>query len=179
MIRRTRVVALGVAAIVAGVLLSPIGPVQPDVPAAKAAISMGDSFGLNFRGTGTREPTAPDHFQYSNPLYSMANGEEEGTATHHVFFTEHPGVLDHTITFRLPDGELVSHELESATFDPADHNFLLIGIHPQGKTIVPEKGTGAYAGRTGKLRMKGWHGIKEFPEKVSFDDFYWIELDPK
>lgn len=59
---------------------------------------MGDSFGLNFRGKAQREPTEADHFQYSNPIYSLATGAQVGTATHHVFFTEKPMILDHTMT---------------------------------------------------------------------------------
>jgi hypothetical protein len=173
------VLALLAGVVIGGVLFSPIGPLPSD-PAAKASTSMGDSFGLNFRGTAQREPTAADHFQYSNPIYSLANGEKVGTATYHVVFTEKPFVLDHTITLRFPDGDLVAHQLESYGPDmqypgAAD----LIGIHPVGETIDPKRSTGAYKGRTGKLRMAGWHENSNFVVEVTFDDFYWIDLDPK
>ncbi len=56
---------------------------------------------------------------------------------------------------------------------------VLIGIHTKEGNIVPEKGTGAYAGRTGKLTMSGWHDGNEFPEHTTFNDFYLIQLDPK
>ena len=180
MIRHTRVLALVVGIVTGGVLFSPIGPL-PSNRAANASPSLGDSFGLNFRGGAQREPTAPDHFQYTNPIYSLANGEKVGTATHHYFFTEKPLVVDHTMTFHLPDGDLVAHQLESAGQDaqyPPGAQFL-IGIHPQGKTIDPSRSTGAYKGRTGKLRMAGWHDTRKFPEETIFDDFYWIDLDPE
>jgi hypothetical protein len=180
MIRRNWVLALTTAVVAGGILFSPIGP-SVDAPAAKAATAMGDSFGLNFRGTAQREPTQPDHFQYSNPIYWLATGEKIGTATHHVFFTERAGVLDHTMTFHFADGDLVAHQPESFAQDTQypPGAMLLIGIHPQGKTIDPNRSTGAYKGRTGKLRMAGWHDTSKFPPEVKFDDFYWIDLDPK
>jgi hypothetical protein len=181
MIRRTWVLPLVTGVLIGGILFSPMGPLTSTNAAAGTATSLGDSFGLNFRGHAKREPTAADHFQYSNPLYSMATGEQVGTATHHVFFTEKPGVLDHTMTFRLPGGDIVSHQLESVGQDtqyPPGAKFL-IGIHPDGKSIDPDRSTGAYKGRTGKLRMKGWHDTTKFPAEATFDDFYWIDLDPK
>jgi hypothetical protein len=142
---------------------------------------MGDRFGLNFRGHAQREPTAADHFQYSNPIYALATGEKVGTATHHIFFTEKPLVADHTMTFHFSDGDLVTHQLESIGQDPQypPGAQFLIGLHPQGKTIDPGRSTGAYKGRTGKLRMAGWHETSKFPAEATFDDFYWIDLDPK
>jgi len=176
MIGRTRVLVVGIAALVGGVLVSPL--VQPD---ARAGTAMGDSFGLNFRGKAQREPTEADHFQYSNPIYSLATGAQVGTASHHVFFTEKPMILDHTMTFHFPDGDLVAHQPESIGQDTAysPGAMFLIGIHPEGKTIDPARSTGAYAGRTGKLRMAGWHDTSKFPAEAIFDDFYWINLDPK
>jgi len=182
MIRRTSIgLALVAGVVIGAVLFSPIGPLPFD-SAAKASTSLGDNITLNFKGRAQREATPePDHFQYSNPIYSMATGEKLGTATHHVFFTDKPLVLDHTMTFHFADGDLVSHELESIGQDPQypPGAQFLIGIHPQGKTIDSNRSTGAYKGRTGTLRMKGWHDTAKFPAEATFDDFYWIQLDPK
>jgi hypothetical protein len=88
-------------------------------------------------------------------------------------------MMDNVMTFRLPDGDLVAHSKESVAGGPQHQGFFRIGIHAKEKNIVPEKCTGAYAERTGKVTMSGWHDGNKFPEQVSFNDFYVIELDPK
>jgi len=82
------------------------------------------------------------------------------------------------MTFRLPEGEIVSHDLMSVAPDPLHPGQIHAGIHPDKATILPERGTGASAGRTGRLRMAGWHG-GTYPAMETFDDFYVIELDPR
>src|SRR5207253_10218177 len=47
--------------------------------------------------------------------------------------------------------------------DPTRHGHYLIGIHPEGDTILAGKGARAYAGRTGRLTMSGWHDGTKFP----------------
>jgi hypothetical protein len=179
MTRTKRMVALGIAAVVAGILLSSIVSGRLVRSTATAAVgSTGEVITVNFRGTGEREPSAPNRFVWSTDLYSMTTQQKVGTATHDVEVTG-PFMADHVITFHFPDGDLVSHELETFAPDAAHPGFSHVGIHPQGNTIVPERGSGAYAGRTGRLRMSGWHDDTAFPERVTFDDFYWIELDPK
>jgi hypothetical protein len=116
---------------------------------------------------------------YTADLYSLATGAKVSTATQNAGFTEKPGVLDYVMTFHLRDGDLVSHQKKNFAPDPDHSGHLLTGIHPQGKTIVPDKGAGAYAGRTGQVRMSGWLDGNKFPEQVKFNDFYFIELDPK
>jgi hypothetical protein len=59
------------------------------------------------------------------------------------------------------------------------HHGQWTGAPPRCNNIVPEKGTGAYAGRTGKATMSGWHDANKFPEQATFNDFYLIEFDPK
>lgn len=105
------------------------------------------------------------------------SGEKLGTATRDFAFTG-PFGGDEVMTFRFPDGELVNHAVLNFALDLAHPGYFHVGIHPQGNTIVPERGTGAYAGRTGRLRMTGWHDGRAFPEQATFDDFYVIELDP-
>jgi hypothetical protein len=107
----------------------------------------------------------------------LATGEKVGTATHNV--SPPSIIMDHVMTFHLPDGDLVAHSKESVAPDSQHQGLFLIGIHATEKNIVPEKGTGAYAGRTGRVTMSGWHDGNKFPEQVTFNDFYLIELDPK
>jgi hypothetical protein len=86
-------------------------------------------------------------------------------------------VYEVTSTFRLPEGTLVSRAMATAVPDAAHPGFFLIGIHPDGDSII--QATGAFTGRTGKAHQSGRHGGQEFPAFVSFDDFWLIELDPK
>ena len=162
-------------ALVAGVIVSPT--LRPGAPPASAAIEApGDRLALHFRGTAQPEPAEPGRFQWSTDLYSLATGEKLGTGTHN---TSPPSVvMDHVMTFHLPDGDLVAHSIESVTPDPQHPGVFLIGIHEREHNIVPQRGTGAYVGRTGKVTMSGWHDANKAPA-VTFNDFYLIELDPK
>ena len=82
------------------------------------------------------------------------------------------------MTFHLPDADLVAHSKESVMPDPQHPGFAAVGIH-QDNNIVPERGTGAGAGRTGKVTMSGWVDGTKLPEQATFNNFYLIELDPK
>ena len=178
---------LGLAMTMTVVVAVPDGPVlasnrttaatQPlltgEIPARPGVLA------LNLRGLGRRQQSAHDRFVYTTDLYSMTTGERVGTGTHDIAFTAHPLVLDHYITFRLPEGEITSHQPESIGPDPQRRGAFLIGIHPEGNTLMADRGTGAYAGRTGRVVMAGYHDAPKFPEEATFNDFYLIELDPK
>jgi hypothetical protein len=177
MIRRLSV-GLGLAVLVTGAIVS----IQPGVPAAQGAMKTygvggsDDTLALNFRGIGRGEPAESGRFQFTTDVYSMVTGEKIGTGTHNV---SPPAVMmDHVMTFHLPDGDLVAHSTESVAPDPQHSGLALIGIHEKNN-IVPEKGTGVYAGRTGTATMSGWHDANKFPDQATFNDFYLIELDPK
>jgi hypothetical protein len=150
-------------------------PLAGEVPGQPAVLA------LNFRGTARPELMAPDRFVSTTDLYSLATGERVGTATHDFAFTARPFVADHIMTFRLPEGQIVTHDLISFPSDPQHPGFFLIGIHPERNTILPGRGTGAYAGRSGRLRMSGYHDTTRIAGEhlVTYDDFYLIELDPK
>lgn len=128
-------------------------------------------------GETPTEASAPHRYVRTVDLYSMT-GEKLGTATRDFAFTG-PNTGDDVMTFRFQDGELVSRAVLS--FSPATiaPGFFYVVTRPQGDTIVPERGSGAYAGRTGRVRMAGWHDGRAFPERATFDDFFVIELDPK
>jgi hypothetical protein len=155
---------------------------RPAAPAAaatgaKTASGTGDVLAVNFRGVGRAEPAEPGRFQWTADLYSLATGEKVGTGTHNV--SPPSAMMDHVMTFHLPDGDLVAHSMESVAPDPQYQGLFLIGIHTTENNVVPQKGTGAYAGRTGKVTMSGWHDGNRFPEQVTFNDFYLIQLDAR
>lgn len=164
-----RAVALGTIVIVAGFLLVPLASDAAPPPGAEI-------IAVNVRGMGQRVASAPDRLVRTVELYSMT-GEGIGTATRDFAFTG-PNTGDDVMTFHLPDGDLVSRAV--LTFSPSstDPGFVYVSTRPQGDTIVPDRGTGAYAGRNGRVRMAGWHDGREFPERAAFDDFFVIQLEP-
>ena len=171
---RVRVLVV-LAALVAGGIVSPT--IRVGVPAAGAATAApGNRLALQFRGTGHQEPAEQGRFQWSTDLYSLVTGEKVGTGTNNADLRA--PIMDHVMTFHLPDGDLVAHSKESVIPDPQHPGFALVGVH-QDNNIVPERGAGAYAGRTGKVTMSGWHDGSKLPEQATFNDFYLIELDPR
>jgi hypothetical protein len=161
--------------LVSGGVVSPT--MRLGVPAAAATSAVpGDRLVLNFRGTGHREPAERGRFQYSTDVYSLATGERVGVGNNNVDLRV--PIEDHVITFHLPDGDLVAHSKQSVMPDPQYPGFAVVGIH-QDNNIVPEKGTGAYAGRTGKATMSGWVDGRKLPGEATFNNFYLIELGPK
>jgi hypothetical protein len=174
MSRRRRVLVV-LAALVAGGIVS--ATIRVGVPTADAATAApGNRLALNFRGLGSLEPAEPGRFQWTTDLFSMATGEKVGTATNNADLRA--PMMDHVMTFHLPDGDLVAHSTESVIPDPQYPGYALIGIHPREDNIVAGKGTGAYAGRTGTVTMSGWHDGSKLPGQATFNDFYLIELDP-
>jgi hypothetical protein len=136
---------------------------------------------LNVRGVGTLDPSFPSRWFYTAEVYSLVTGERVGTALHEFALaaSAETGVVEHLVTFRRPEGEIASHALESLVPDPLHPGHALVGVHPERGTILPEHGTGIYAGRTGNLRMSGWHDGRAAPASLGLDDFYVIELDPR
>jgi hypothetical protein len=161
--------------VVAGVIVSPT--IRPGIPAAEAAgRAQSDTLALHFRGTGHQQPAEQGRFQWSTDLYSLVTGDRVGTGTNNADLRA--PIMDQVMTFHLPDGDLVAHSKESVIPDPQHPGFALVGVH-QDNNVVPERGTGAYARRTGKATMSGWHDGNKLPEQATFNDFYLIELDPK
>ena len=147
-------------------------------PAAEAPAADGpEVLAFNVRGTGPQEPSAPaGRFVRIFEVYPITGGTQIGTVVQDFAFTG-ATTGDHIMTFRLPDGEFVNHTELSFAPDSLHSGFIFTGLHPKTDTIVPEKGTGRYAGRRGRVRMAGWHDVNNFPEVAVLDDFYVIELD--
>ena len=175
-LRRT-VGPLAISALVLA-LLSPFSPVKlPPAAAGESAAPAGRSLFLQVRGTFDRKGgTAPERLVYEPDVYDM-NNQKIGTVIHDVMFTS-PTTLDVVSTFRLPDGDIANHAVEAIGPDATKQNLFLIGIHADRDTLQPDRSTGAYAGRTGRLRMSGWHDGSKFPQTVTFSDFYEITLNP-
>ena len=148
------------------------------VSSASAEEDTGDLLFLNVRGTANRQAgTAPERFAYVLDVYDSTN-KKIGTVTHDAAFTS-ASTAEIISTFNLPNGVLVNRAIEAFGPDTSRQNQFLTGIHPEGETILGDKGTGAYAGRTGRLRMSGWHETSKFPDTLGTNDFYAIELNPK
>jgi len=148
------------------------------LPAAEAPAADGtEVLAFNVRGRGPQEPSAPPgRFVRTFDVYPITGGARIGTVVQDFAFTS-ATTGDHIMTFRLADGEFVNHTVLSFAPDTAHSGFVFTGLHPDTDTIVPERGSGRYAGRRGRIRMAGWHDVNHFPEVAVLDDFYVIELD--
>ena len=175
MIRR-RILALPALTVLVAALLSPLSPLRVGSAVAGAADpGASHRLFLQVRGTSDRQPsTAPDVFRYVLDLYDMSN-HKVGTVTHDLRLTS-PTTGDLTSSFHLPDGNLVNRVEEVFVPDSTRPGFYLIGIHPDHDTLQGDQGSGAYAGRTGRVRMSGWHDASRFPQTVALDDFWEIRL---
>lgn len=176
MVRRRTLWPLGLAVLVAA-LVSPFSPVSlSSAEAEESGSSDSQSLFLQVRGTVDRKPGGPpERFVYEPDVYDM-NNRKIGTVTHDVMFTS-PNTLDLVSTFHLPDGDIANKGVEAIGPDGSKANFYLIGVHADKDTLQADKSTGAYAGRTGRLRMSGWHDANKFPQTVTFNDFYEITFN--
>ena len=158
-------------------LISPFSPVKlPTAGAQASAAPAGRSLVLQVHGTFDRKAgSPPERFVYEPDVFDV-NNQKIGTLTHDVMFTS-PSTLDLVSTFHLPDGDLASHAVEVVAPDSARQGFFLIGVHPDHDSLQPDRSTGAYAGRTGRIRMSGWHDGNKFPQTVTFSDFYEITFN--
>jgi hypothetical protein len=176
MARRRCLTPIALSLVVAG-LLSPLSPIRvSSAGAGESVVRDTGTLFLQVRGSGDRQQgSAPDHFVYVIDVYDMSN-QKIGTVTHDVRFTS-PTTEEMMSSFHLPKGELVFRGEQAVAPDSTHQGFVLTGIHSDNNdTIQADKGTGDYAGRTGRLRMSGWHNTSKFPETVVLNDFYEIDL---
>jgi hypothetical protein len=143
----------------------------------KPAPGRGNVIAVRFAGRFPNQPSVPGHLTFTGDLLSPT-GEAVGTLTFDIVcLTTVPfpcPLVDNTTTLRFPEGQIVSHAVESGALDPDKPGFGLIGIHPAGDSIV--SATGAFKGRMGRAHMSGHHDGRELPSYVTFDDFWLIEL---
>ena len=170
-----RALPVALLAVVAGALVLPTTVPAGDAPAFKH----GDFMALNSRGKAPNTSTDPMRQVYEFELYSLATGEQVGTAIDDiscVASTPPPcQVVDAKTTFKLPDGEFTNHALVSVVFDPQRPGWVLVASLPSSKGIIA--GTGAYAGSTGKVILTGVNDASGFPAQLGVDDRWVIQFD--
>jgi hypothetical protein len=187
MIRSIRVLALGAAVVVAGVLLSPISPVRAGAPAQAAVTSSLDRFVAMETGSGKtvdyipvnsrgvtnpeQQPGGPVILKF--PMISLATGEVIGEIVDEVGGM--CPVFDVVTKFKFSDGEIVNHMPVSCAPDAQREGWIIVGNRPDNNSII--KTTGVFEGRTGKIRLSGTNDLRKFPEELYQDDFWVIELD--
>ncbi len=172
-----RALPVALLAVVAGALVVPTAAPAGDAPPFKH----GDFMALNSRGKAPNTSSDSMRQVYEFDLYSLATGEKIGTAVDDIFCsTATPPpcqVFDAKTTFKLPDGEFTNHAQVSVVFDPQRPGWVLVASLPSSKGII--SGTGAYAGRTGKVILTGVNDASSFPAQLGVDDRWVIEFDPK
>jgi hypothetical protein len=143
------------------------------------AAERGDVIAVRVFGRLQNTSTDPTHIFVSNADLLSPTGEVVGTRHQDVTCSTAappPCVVLHIVTtFRFPEGDIVNEVDASLVPDPQYPGFFLVSMVPPGESIV--SGTGAFAGRTGRVRGLGRHDAREFPDSVVFDDFWLIELD--
>jgi hypothetical protein len=189
MIRTTRLLLVGAAVVLAGVLLSPVVDITPGAPAEAASPASSlelfsvqaneagaavDYMPVNSRGK-TKVEMKDDRVILTFPMYELATGNVIGTIVDDIK-SPIPGFLfDVTTYFKFADGELVNHMMVSSAPDVQKPGWIIVGNRPTSPSII--EATGVFAGRTGKIRLSGVNDLTKFPNEVYQDDFWVIELD--
>jgi hypothetical protein len=188
MIRTTRLLLIGAAVVLAGVLLSPVADVRPGAPAEAAERSTLDLFTVQTNAEGAPVDYMPvnsrgkakpvmkdDRTILTFPMISLSTGETIGTIIDDIK-APIPGILfDVTTSFIFDDGKLVNHMLVSSAPDVQRPGWIIVGNRPTNNSIT--EASGVFAGRTGKIRLSGTNDLTKFPNEVYQDDFWIIELN--
>ena len=188
MIRTTRLIIVGAAVVLAGLLLSPVADVRPGAAAEAAERSALDLFRVQTNAEGmpvdylpvtSRGKAKPemvdDRVILTFPMIELATGEVIGTIVDDIK-SPVPGILfDVTTSFIFEDGKLVNHMLVSSAPDVQRPGWIIVGNRPTSNSII--EASGAFEGRTGKIRLSGTNDLTKFPNEVYQDDFWVIELN--
>ena len=163
-------------ALFAAVLTGALALPGPAVPAEGG----GDFIAVNTRGKAKNVSDDPNRTVFELDMFSLATGEKIGTARDDVFCsTQTPPpcqVFDAITTFRFPDGDLTTHAQVSVVPDPQRPGWFQVHARSDGNGV--ESGTGRYEGRTGKVRLNGINEGSNYPNELTIDDLWVIELDP-
>jgi hypothetical protein len=134
------------------------------------------------RGLGTAPDNDPDPtaFDITVPLLTFGTGAPLGAVRHQPRCATNAlpcFVLDDQDTYDLGAGTIVSRSRVSLSPDPAQPHLLLSSARSTVDNIVGT--TGAYAGRTGRVRVAGVVDVQRFPGEYTIDEIYVIELNPR
>ena len=69
----------------------------------------------------------------------------------------------------------LNHADVSVAPDPQNTGWVIVSARGE-KSIVG--GSGRYRGRTGSVRVHGTNDLRRFPDQMTQDDFWLIQLDP-
>jgi hypothetical protein len=186
MTRSIRLLAIGIAVITAGVLLSPVSPVRAGAPAEAAVTSSLDRFvametegggAVDYLPVNSRGKTTPefkgDRMILKFPMIELATGKEIGEIIDDVGGM--CPVFDVITTFKFADGEIVNHMPVSCAGDAQRPGWIIVGNRPENNSII--KTSGVFEGRVGKIRLSGTNDGRRFPQELYQDDFWVIELE--
>jgi hypothetical protein len=132
-----------------------------------------------FTSNGVNESRDASAFVATTDLFSLANGKRIGTALDSVACAiDAPvpcSVLDVTTVFRYLAGELTVRSRISLVPDPQRPGFFLLGTRPVSNTVT--RGTGVFAGRTGRLLLSGSVDLRAFPHAAPFEGISLLTFD--
>jgi hypothetical protein len=169
---------VSLALVAAGALVLPVAAPAGDTPAFRH----GDFMAINTRGTASNTSSNSMRQVFVFDLFSLATGEKIGTAVDDVACSQTSlppcQVFDAKTTFKLPDGDFTNHAQVTVVPDPQRPGVVLVESPlPSSKGIIG--GTGAYAGRTGRVKMTGVDEVSRYPAEATVDDRWVVEFDPK
>lgn len=125
---------------------------------------------MNGRGTGRNVSTDPMRTKIEIPLYSVMTGEQVGMSTHNFACTP-AGYCDDIDNYYLPEGTITTRAKVSYGPDSQQPGTFLVATHPKEHKL---DGTGAFAGRTGSIRVTGLADVSRMPAEVTLDEIYII-----
>ena len=138
-----------------------------------------DFISVNPRGSAVVERDG-NAFVWTTDLFSLTTLEKIGEFTDRATCaTSTPppcAVYDITTTYRVPGGDVVSHEMWSASPDPTQPGVYLIGSRPPSDTIVA--GTGRFQDRRGRVSGWGILDLRQFPDRIGVDVRAFIRFAP-
>ncbi|HLF41862.1 MAG TPA: hypothetical protein VI854_10370 [Acidimicrobiia bacterium] len=152
------------------------------LPGPAPAGEKGDYLAVHAYGEKAKNVSSdPMRTVFELDLFSQATGEKVGTVTDDVFCsTKTPPpcqMFDAITTFHLPDGDLVNHAQVSVVGDPQNPGWFMVHSESDENTIV--NGTGAYEGRTARVRLSGYNDGSNYPNELTIDDLWVIRFDPR
>jgi hypothetical protein len=150
-------------------------------PLSAPAEDRGDVLALNSRGLSKNMSSSPNRTVYEFELYDLATGERTGSVHDDIFCsttTPPPcAVFDALTTFRLPGGEFTNHAQVSVAPDSQRPGYFLVAADGVTDSIVAA--SGIYAGRTGKVRLRGHDDGREYPNTLGADDLWSVRFNPR